>query len=164
MSQSHHQWRLINSCYLRNNAFWLPEIWAFIGQQQQWNITEQPVCVKCHPTLSSIVSHSLSINLRPWEKNHSFMFSFCLFKALTFQILSNPHLNFSDYWNPEPWNAWSPLKCRCLPTKSSRIYVRLLVVACFYVYLCLKSNYATFAQRGGLQVCSFGCIHTGWFK
>lgn len=38
---------------------------VFMQHKQCCNITEQPFCVKCRPTPSSIVSHSLSINLKP---------------------------------------------------------------------------------------------------
>lgn len=66
-----------------------------------------------------------SETLREKSLLHVFPFVFSKPSPSKSYILSNPHLNFSDYWNPEPWNAWSPMKCRCLQTKSSRLYVHV---------------------------------------
>lgn len=112
-----------------------------------------------------IVSHSLSINLRPWEKKsllHVFLLSF-----------QSPHLPNPLKSSPEFLRLLKSRTLKCMVTSEmqmstnqilSSICTCLSVVACFYVYLCLLWRYvnATFAQRGGLQV-RFKCVVLGAF-
>ena len=122
-----------------------------------WNITAQPVCVKCHPTLSSIVSHSLSINLEPWKKKsllHVFPFVFSKSSpSKSYPFKSSPEL-FSDYWNPELhghlWNA-------VVYNPNPLVYY---VHVCWLLPAFLHLPLVELCNCGEVWMCSSGCSHT----
>ncbi len=135
--------------------------------------------MKCRPTLSSIVSHTLSINLKPWNLERKITpscFPFVFSKSspskmLSFQILTrifqiietqNPEMH-GHLWNADVYNP-NPLV----------YYVLYMFVDCCLLYFCLQWNCVTvaFAQCGSLLV-RFECERLGvhshharlkWFK
>lgn len=113
-----------------------------------------------------IVSHSLSINLKPWKKNHSFVFSFCLFKVLTFQILSFQILTWIfkiiETQNPEMhghlWNAdvYNPNRL------VHYVHVCWLLPAFIFTFAFCKTVTVAFEQCGSLLL-RHDCIVWGAF-
>lgn len=124
--------------------------------------TENRVAHLCEvsPTLSSIVSHSLSINLKPWKKkNHSFLFSFCLlpksspsksypFKSSPESVrLQNPEMH-GHLWNADVYN----LKSSCPPC------TWLFVVACFLKLLLLSLELCSYLDSV-IALVRFECVY-----
>lgn len=110
-----------------NKALWLSEIWGFRPTAAaQTLLKHHRVACLCEVSPYSeqySQSHPLykSETLKEKSLLHVFLLSFSKSspsKILSFQILTRI---FSDYWIPEPGNAWSPMKCRCLQPKSSRL-------------------------------------------
>lgn len=130
-----------------NSVFQLSEIWDFHPTAAtQPLLKNQRVARLCEVSpYSERYGQSLPLykseTLEEKSLLHVFLLSFQS-PNLSNPILSNPPLNLSDYWNPEPRNAWSPMKCRCLQPESS-CQLCTFDSARFHIYFCHYLNFAS---------------------